>query len=68
MENFPGIWNDESMTTLIEKFNEYQISMVLIFIDFEKAFDSVENIVDIGLIRRMHSRLKVLQHSSLRRV
>ena len=30
------------MRTLIEKCNEYKISIVLIFIDFEKAFDSVE--------------------------
>ena len=28
--------------TLIEKCNEYKIGIVLIFIDFEKAFDSVE--------------------------
>lgn len=30
------------MRTLIEKCNEYKIGIVLIFIDFEKAFDSVE--------------------------
>ena len=30
------------MRSLIEKCNEYKIGIVLIFIDFEKAFDSVE--------------------------
>ena len=30
------------MRTLIEKCNEYKIPIVLIFIDYEKAFDSVE--------------------------
>ena len=30
------------MRTLIEKCNEYKIPVILIFIDFEKAFDSVE--------------------------
>ena len=40
--------------SLIEKCNEYKIGIVLIFIDFEKAFASVETwSVNIGLIGRM---------------
>lgn len=39
------------LTQLIEKTNEYEVPMCLAFIDYEKAFDSVEHLGIISAIR-----------------
>lgn len=40
------------LTQLIEKTNEYEVPMCLAFIDYEKAFDSVEHIGIISAIKK----------------
>ena len=39
------------ITQLIEKTNEYEVPMCLAFVDYEKAFDSVEHLGIINAIR-----------------
>ena len=39
------------LTQLIEKTNEYKVPMCLTFIDYEKAFDSVEHLRIISAVR-----------------
>ena len=39
------------LTQIIEKTNEYEIPMCLGFVDYEKAFDSVEHLGIISAIR-----------------